>query len=193
MDLVKNSKEFTCSFDFYNKLSKIKLLALDVDGVLTDGAINMGENGELFKAFNAKDGLGISCALRNGLAIAIITGRKSPIIHNRASELGIKLLSEGVKDKYTELVRLQKELNLDRENVAYMGDDLNDLAAFRAAEIKLAPNDAVDEVKSAADYIASKNGGQGAVREVIVKILSSQGLWQGIVSAYACCGQGDKQ
>lgn len=193
MDLVKNSKEFTCSFDFYNKLSKIKLLALDVDGVLTDGAINMGENGELFKAFNAKDGLGISCALRNGLAIAIITGRKSPIIYNRANELGIKLLSEGVKDKYTELVRLQNELNLDRENVAYMGDDLNDLAAFRAAEIKLAPNDAVDEVKSAADYIASKNGGQGAVREVIVKILSSQGLWQGIVSAYTCCGQGDKQ
>lgn len=193
MTSVGYSKEITCSFDFYKKISKIKLLALDVDGVLTDGTINMGVNGELFKAFNAKDGLGISCALRNGLHVAIITGRKSQIIHNRAEELGIKLLSEGVKDKYSELVRLGKELNLTREQIAYMGDDLNDLAAFRAAEIKLAPNDAVEEVKAAADYIASKNGGYGAVREVIEKILSSQGLWQGIVSSYELCGQGDKQ
>lgn len=193
MTSLKNGKGLSCSFDFYNKISKIKLLALDVDGVLTDGSINIGANGELFKAFNAKDGLGISCALRNGIHIAIITGRKSAIIHNRADELGIKFLCEGVKDKYSELVRLGNELNLSRDQIAYMGDDLNDLAAFRAAEIKFAPLDAVEEVKDEADYVATKNGGQGAVREVIEKILSSQGLWQGIVSSYSCCGQGDKQ
>lgn len=193
MTSLDSSKKAKCSFDFYQKISKVKLLALDVDGVLTNGTINMGVDGELFKAFNAKDGLGVSCALRNGLKIAIITGRKSPIIHNRAQELGIKLLSEGVKDKYSELLRISKELNLSIEQVAYMGDDLNDLAGFRAAGVKFAPADAVEEVCAAADYITSKNGGHGAVREVIEKILSSQGLWQGIVTAYSSCGQGDKQ
>lgn len=193
MSSLETSKRMKCSFDFYQKISKVKLLALDVDGVLTDGSINMGVEGELFKAFNAKDGLGISCALRNGIHIAIITGRKSSIIHNRAEELGIKLLCEGVKDKYSELIRVTKELKLEKEQVAYMGDDLNDLAAFRAAGVKFAPADAVDEVCTAADYISLKDGGHGAVREVIDKILGSQGMWQGIVAAYASCGQGDKQ
>ena len=90
-------------------------------------------------------------------------------------------------------LRISKELNLSIEQVAYMGDDLNDLAGFRAAGVKFAPADAVEEVCAAADYITSKNGGHGAVREVIEKILSSQGLWQGIVTAYSSCGQGDKQ
>jgi len=193
MSSLEIGKKVKCSFGFYQKISKVKLLALDVDGVLTDGTINMGVEGEIFKAFNAKDGLGISCALRNGLHIAIITGRKSPIIHNRAQELGIKLLCEGVKEKYSELLRISKELNLEQEEVAYMGDDLNDLAGFRAAGVKFAPADAVDEVCAAADYITLKNGGHGAVREVIEKILSSQGLWQGIVTAYSSCGQGDRQ
>ena len=99
------------------RLAQIKLLALDVDGVLTDGTINIGNNGELFKGFNAKDGLGISCALRSGLYVAIITGRKSEIIHKRAAELGISLLCEGVKDKYSELVRLARELQLTQEEI----------------------------------------------------------------------------
>ncbi|MDO4177660.1 MAG: HAD-IIIA family hydrolase [Phascolarctobacterium sp.] len=193
MTALEKTEKLPCSFGVYQKISKIKLLALDVDGVLTDGSINMGAEGEIFKAFNVKDGLGISCALRNDISIAIITGRKSPIIHNRAKELGIELLSEGVKDKYSELMRIAKELKLSREEVAYMGDDLNDLAAFRAAGIKFAPADAVHEVLAAADYISTKNGGQGAVREVIERILSSQGKWQGIVTAYSSCGQGDKQ
>mgnify|MGYP006318812069 FL=1 len=134
-----------------DKLSKIKLLALDVDGVLTDGTINIGNNGEIFKGFNAKDGLGISCALRSGLNIAIITGRKSEIIHKRAEELGISLLCEGVKDKYSELRRLAEELQLTQDEIAYMGDDLNDLPAFKAAGISFAPQDAVTEVAAMAN------------------------------------------
>lgn len=176
-----------------DKLSKIKLLALDVDGVLTDGTINIGDNGEIFKGFNAKDGLGISCALRSGLQIAIITGRRSKIIHKRAEELGITLLCEGVKDKYSELVRLANELCLSKEEIAYMGDDLNDLPAFKGAGAIFVPQDAADEVINAASIVVSKNGGRGAVRVAIEMILKAQNKWEALVTSYLDSGQGDKQ
>ena len=176
-----------------DKLSKIKLLALDVDGVLTDGTINIGDNGELFKGFNAKDGLGISCALRSGLKVAIITGRKSEIIHKRSAELGITLLCEGVKDKHAELIKLTKELVLNKEEVAYMGDDLNDLPAFRAAGFSFAPQDAVTEVVNNADSVVQKDGGRGAVRAAIEMILKAQDKWEGLIASYLLSGQGDKQ
>ena len=176
-----------------DKLSKIKLLALDVDGVLTDGTINISDNGELFKGFNSKDGLGISCALRSGLKVAIITGRKSEIIHKRSAELGITLLCEGVKDKYAELIKLTKELALTKEEVAYMGDDLNDLPAFRAAGFSFAPQDAVTEVVNNADCVVQKDGGRGAVRATIEMILKAQNKWEGLIASYLLSGQGDKQ
>ena len=176
-----------------DKLSKIKLLALDVDGVLTDGTINIGDNGELFKGFNAKDGLGISCALRSGLKVAIITGRKSEIIHKRSAELGITLLCEGVKDKYAELIKLTKELALTKEEVAYMGDDLNDLPAFRAAGFSFAPQDAASEVIANADCVVAKDGGRGAVRTAVEMILKAQDKWEALIASYLESGQGDKQ
>lgn len=175
------------------RLTAIRLLALDVDGVLTDGSINMGNQGELFKAFNAKDGMGISLALRNKLQVAIITGRKSEIIHNRAQELGITLLYEGVKDKYQQLSQLQQELGLKQEEIAYMGDDLNDLPAFRAAGLAMAPADAVAEVIAAAAVVTEATGGHGAVRNAIELILKAQGSWEGIIASYLMSGQGDKQ
>lgn len=179
--------------ELQEKLAGIKLLALDVDGVLTDGSINMGNEGELFKAFNAKDGMGVSIALRNGLQIAIITGRKSAIIHNRAKELGIALLSEGVKDKYAELQALQQKLKLKQAETAYMGDDLNDLPAFLAAGLAFAPADAVAEVRTAADVVTAEAGGHGAVRSAIEGILKAQGIWEKVVGSYQLSGQGDKQ
>ncbi len=175
------------------KLRQIRLLVLDVDGVLTDGSINIGADGEIFKSFNAKDGLGISCALRSGLQIALLTGRRSAIIHRRAEELGITLICEGAKDKYAALTMLYKSLGLTREQTAYMGDDLNDLPAFIAAGIAFAPLDAAAEVCSAADYVAEALGGGGAVREVVEMILQAQEKWQEIVMAYMQAGQGDKQ
>ena len=175
------------------RLAQIKLLALDVDGVLTDGTINIGNNGEIFKGFNAKDGLGISCALRSGLNIAIITGRKSEIIHKRAEELGISLLCEGVKDKYSELRRLAEELQLTQDEIAYMGDDLNDLPAFKAAGISFAPQDAVTEVITMANIVTTKCGGRGAVREAVENILKAQNKWKALVATYLESGQGDKQ
>ena len=175
------------------RLAQIKLLALDVDGVLTDGTINIGNNGELFKGFNAKDGLGLSCALRSCLYVAIITGRKSEIIHKRAAELGISLLCEGVKDKYSELVRLARELQLTQEEIAYMGDDLYDLPAFKAAGIAFAPQDAVTEVAAMATIVTTKCGGRGAVREAVENILKAQNKWEALVATYLESGQGDKQ
>ena len=180
--------------------AKIKLLALDVDGVLTDGSLNIGAEGELFKAFNARDGLGLSCLLRSGVRVAIITGRKSAIIHRRAEELGITELYEGIKDKRKILAELAEQGGLAREEIAYMGDDLNDLPALTyaglacaPADLACAPADAAPEVLAASEFISTKCGGRGAVREAAELILKAQGKWTEIVDAYLKQGQGDSQ
>ena len=154
-------------------LQKIKLLALDVDGVLTDGTIYISPAGEVFKGFNAKDGMGISCALRNNLQIAVITGRQSPIVERRCEELGIKLFMQGVKDKRLALQQMAQELGLTREEIAYMGDDLNDIPAFKASGLNFVPADGSIEVLAVADIITKAKGGRGAVREAITMILAA--------------------
>ena len=174
-------------------LQKIKLLALDVDGVLTDGSIYISPAGEVFKGFNAKDGMGISCALRSGLQIAVITGRQSPIVERRCEELGITLLQQGVKDKRLALQQMAQQLGLVREEIAYMGDDLNDIPAFKASGLNLVPADAAIEVMAVADIITKASGGRGAVREAITMILAAQDNWNVIVNSYLNAGQGDKQ
>ena len=174
-------------------LQKIKLLALDVDGVLTDGSIYISPAGEVFKGFNAKDGMGISCALRSGLQIAVITGRQSPIVERRCEELGITLLQQGVKDKRLALQQMAQKLGLVREEIAYMGDDLNDIPACKASGLNLVPADAAIEVMAVADIITKASGGRGAVREAITMILAAQDNWNVIVNSYLNAGQGDKQ
>ena len=174
-------------------LQKIKLLALDVDGVLTDGTIYISPAGEVFKGFNAKDGMGISCALRNNLQIAVITGRQSPIVERRCEELGIKLFMQGVKDKRLALHKMAQELGLTREEIAYMGDDLNDIPAFKASGLNFVPADGSIEVLAVADIITKAKGGRGAVREAITMILAAQDNWEQIVNSYLTAGQGDKQ
>ena len=174
-------------------LQKIKLLALYVDGVLTDGSIYISPAGEVFKGFNAKDGMGISCALRSGLQIAVITGRQSPIVERRCEELGITILQQGVKDKRLALQQMAQELGLVREEIAYMGDDLNDIPAFKASGLNLVPADAAMEVLAVADIITKASGGRGAVREAITMILAAQDNWNVIVNSYLNAGQGDKQ
>ena len=174
-------------------LQKIKLLALDVDGVLTDGTIYISPAGEVFKGFNAKDGMGISCALRNNLQIAVITGRQSPIVERRCEELGIKLFMQGVKDKRLALQKMAQELGLTREEIAYMGDDLNDIPGFKASGLNFVPADGSIEVLAVADIITKAKGGRGAVREAITMILAAQDNWEQIVNSYLTAGQGDKQ
>ncbi len=176
-----------------SELSTVKLLALDIDGVLTDGTIYIGSEGEMFKGFNAKDGMGISCALRSGIEVAIITGRRSEIVRRRAEELGIKTVLEGVRDKKSALEQLMQSFNVLPAEVAYIGDDLNDLPAFSVASVTFAPADAADEVRGVANIVLAHAGGRGAVREAIEMILQAQDKWQAIVASYLFCGQGDKQ
>ena len=156
------------------KLQQVKLLALDVDGVLTDGTINIGERGESFKAFSAKDGLSISAAIRHGLKVVIVTGRVSSIVHTRARELNITQVCEGVQDKGKMLRQLAIHYKLDLSEIAYMGDDLNDLAALTRVGLAAAPADAVPEVLAVSAFIAKQTGGHGAVRELVEAILKAQ-------------------
>lgn len=146
----------------------VKFLVMDVDGTLTDGKIHMGNDGEVMKAFNIKDGCGIhDIAIPSGLIPIIITGRSSKILENRCNELGINALYQGVRDKIQKL----NTITTDLSRVAYIGDDINDLscmeAVCKAGGIIGCPADAVKQVKAIANFISTKNGGDGAVREFI--------------------------
>ncbi len=157
-------------------MKDIKYLVLDVDGTLTDGCVYMGENGELCKAFNIKDGYGLCHqAIPAGIVPVIITGRTSNIVLNRCKELGINEIHQGISDKLGELNEILAERGESLKDCAYMGDDLNDLHVMKA--IKAAggligcPADAAAGVIESADFVSSKDGGRGCVREFIEWIL----------------------
>lgn len=171
----------------------IKLLVLDVDGVMTDGSIYLSDQQEAFKQFNAQDGLGISCAVRFGLLVAIITGRRSPIIRRRAQELGICEVCEGVKDKRAALMALLQKYQFTAVEAAYIGDDLNDLPVLTQVGLACAPANAVAEVRQVCHFVAAQNGGSGAVRQVVELIFKARGEWEKIVGSYLQEGQGDAQ
>ena len=148
--------------------NKIKLLVMDVDGTLTDGKINMGPSGELFKSFNIRDGYGINEILpEHGIVPAIITGRTSQIVENRARELHITELYQGKHDKLDTLKSLMSKYNCNRNNVAYIGDDILDIVCMKECAIVGCPADACQEVKDLANYVCLNKGGDGAVREFI--------------------------
>ena len=155
----------------------IKLILLDVDGTLTDGGIYRDNNGEEFKKFNVKDGYVIINARKLGIDFGIITGRKSELVRIRAEELKIKYLYQGISEKVLILEELMESYNLKKEEIAYMGDDLNDLGIMKKVELKGAPQDAVSEVKDIADFVSSKKGGEGAVREFVEFILKKEEKW----------------
>lgn len=173
--------------------SNLKLMIFDVDGVLTDGGLYMGAQGELAKRFDAKDGMGISLLLRHGIKVALLTGRGQGIVQRRAQELQIPYCFEGVKDKRWQLLQLVENLRLSADEVAYMGDDLNDLPAFSVVGFRFAPGDAVAELRSRADYVTEAAAGHGAVREVAELVLRSRDLWSDIVEDYSKQGQDDRQ
>lgn len=193
MSSVNSVERLTSLVQSIAKAEKIRLLALDVDGVLTDGGLYIGAGNETCKRFNVQDGLAISCAIRNNLIVAIITGRQSEIVCRRAAELGISEIYQGVKDKKEMLKNIAAKHALQLTEIAYMGDDLNDLSALSVAGLACAPANAVQEVKARAHFVAAKNGGEGAVREVVETILKARGEWAQIVDSYLNNGQGDSQ
>ncbi|MBN1625484.1 MAG: HAD hydrolase family protein [Deltaproteobacteria bacterium] len=159
------------------KLKRIKILILDVDGVMTDGRIYMNDHGEETKAFNVKDGYGIRSLLYAGIDVAIITGRESGVVGQRAKDLGIKYVYQGVSDKRSAGIGLLQEKGLAGDQACYIGDDLPDVPLLRYVGLPVAVADAVEEVREAALYVTGKNGGDGAVREICELILKSQGAW----------------
>ncbi len=155
-------------------MSKVKLLVMDVDGTLTDGKIYMSAQGEMFKAFDIKDGCGIHDLLpQAGIVPVIITGRESQIVINRCQELGIQHVYQGCRDKAAKLTDLAEGFGLSPDErgvyqeIAYIGDDLIDLPCMARCGVVGCPADAVEEVKRAASFVSSKNGGDGAVRDFI--------------------------
>ena len=164
------------------ELKKIKLVVLDVDGTLTDGGIYYDANGNEIKRFDVKDGLGIKVAMEAGLKFAILTGRQSPMVRRRAEELGIQFLLEGVQKKAPALMKLSEEVGVSVDEMAYIGDDWNDLPAMMLTGFKACPDDAAEEIKEICDYVAEREGGRGAVRDCLEFILKAYGMWECVVS-----------
>ena len=155
------------------RLKRIRVLVLDVDGVLTDGGMYYGPTGDAFKKFNTKDGMGLARLREHNVSLALITGEDTEIVFRRAEKLQIHAdnVFVGVKDKAAVLQEFLSKNNLVPEESAYMGDDVNDLEAMKLVSVAFAPADAVDPVRKAAHIVTERRGGDGAVREVCELIL----------------------
>lgn len=167
-----------------NQLKQIKLLLLDVDGVMTDGGIIYDANGIETKRFNVKDGHGIKMLQRYGIEVGIITGRTSIVVNNRAKELGISLVYQGALKKieaYQEILRIT---GLSDQQIAYIGDDVIDVPVLRRVGFSAAPVDALPEVKAVVDYVTLLGGGAGAVREVCDHLIKAAGFWNDVAARY---------
>ena len=170
--------------DALERAKRVKLIIFDVDGVLTDGGIYIGADGELFKPFFCRDGLGLTLAHRAGPQTAIITGRQSEHLRYRAKELHITEVYQGNLDKREAYRDLKAKLGLADEEIAYFGDDLVDLPIMGQVGFPAAVGDAVQEVLEAAVLQSDYPGGHGAVRQLIEFILKAQGKWQGLVRGF---------
>lgn len=163
--------------------AKVKLIAFDVDGTLTNGTLVIGTE-ETVKLFNAKDGLGIACAERLGYVVGFITGRVSDPVSKRADELSLDFNFMGISNKVEAMEELLDHYHLTWEEAAYMGDDLNDLPLIHRVGFSASPKDGAEEVKKAASFVTKAKGGRGAAREFIEKILKDQGRWEEAVRSY---------
>jgi 3-deoxy-D-manno-octulosonate 8-phosphate phosphatase (KDO 8-P phosphatase) len=165
-------------------LKNIKLLLLDVDGVMTDGRIVYDANGIETKFFNVKDGHGIKMLQRGGVEVGIISGRKSQVVDNRAAELGITLVYQMALDKLAPYLEILQLRGLKDENVAFMGDDIIDIPVMRRVGFSSAPADALEYVLEHAHFVSRNRGGWGAVRELCDLILKGNGTWDEVTERY---------
>jgi 3-deoxy-D-manno-octulosonate 8-phosphate phosphatase (KDO 8-P phosphatase) len=167
-----------------DRLRAIRLLLLDVDGVLTDGAVIYSESGSEIKSFNVKDGMGIRMLQRSAIPVGIVTGRRSEALRHRCRDLGIDLLMDGTADKGAALASILSETGLSAGDIGFMGDDLPDLPLMAKVGTALAVADAVPQVLAAAHLVTDRPGGKGAVREAAEAILQAQGKWDALHRAY---------
>jgi 3-deoxy-D-manno-octulosonate 8-phosphate phosphatase (KDO 8-P phosphatase) len=171
-----------------NRLTPIRLLLLDVDGVLSDGRIVYDAHGTEIKTFDVKDGHGIKMLQKAGIEVGIISGRSSKVVNVRAKELGIEILYQGIADKDIPYAEILQQRGLRNEEIAYIGDDVVDLPILRRVGFAVATADAVDDIRPYVHYVTNRCGGRGAVREVCDLILKARGDWQAVMGGYFFSG-----
>lgn len=174
--------KFDLDEDQKKRIRKIKLLILDVDGVMTDGRIIYDSEGRDLKCFDVQDGLGLRLLMSAGIKTMLITSRRSKTIQRRARDLGIEDFYEGIQTKTEVLLEILEKHKVSVEEICYVGDDLVDLGMMKRVGFPVAVTNACDEIKEAARYITRKTGGRGAVREVVELILRTQGRWEEILA-----------
>jgi len=167
-----------------DKARSVRLLIVDIDGVLTDGGLQFDNRGEEYKTFNSLDGHGIRMLLESGIEVAVITGRQSEIVNHRMGDLGVKHIYQGQRDKRTAFDKLLQDTRSDAAEIAYIGDDLPDLPIMQRVGFAIAVQNAHGFVKQHCDWVTTASGGHGAVREVTDFILHAQGLLEAIQNSY---------
>ena len=170
--------------DVLEKARGVRLVVFDVDGVLTDGSLFYGDDGQEYKAFNSRDGHGMKMLRRSGVAIAIITGRRSQVVRHRMENLGIEHVYQGREDKLPAFQSLCRKLKVDPQAAAYVGDDVVDLPVMLRVGLAVAPADAHPLVQRHAHWTTPSGGGRGAAREVCELIMEAQGSLQDALAAY---------
>jgi 3-deoxy-D-manno-octulosonate 8-phosphate phosphatase (KDO 8-P phosphatase) len=170
--------------DLRARAARIQVLALDVDGVLTDGGLRFDAQGDAGKTFSVRDGFGLTLLREVGIELAIITGRQSGSVRARAAELGITHVLEGIRDKASALRELARQWGVELDNIAYIGDDWPDLTALRIAGLAGAPADAEPDVRAHCHWISSRPGGNGAVREFAEALLEWRGQRAAVLTRY---------
>ena len=175
--------------DLQKRAAKIRLVLFDVDGVLTDGKILLHADGTESKQFDIKDGSAIVWASRLGLTVGFLSARNSASTTQRAAQLGVTLVHQGVPSKVEAYEQIVDELLLENDQVAYMGDDVLDLPVLTRSGLSGAPADAVPEVRERVHWVSSVNGGDGAARQFVELILKAQNKWDGLVAAYLAEGE----
>lgn len=166
------------------KAAKIRLMLLDVDGVLTDGGIIIDGRGGETKRFDVRDGQGIALLIRAGITVGFISGRSSNIVRHRAKELGVRIVYQGVRDKADAYNEIKEKTGFRDEQIAYLGDDIVDLPIMRRVGLAMAVRDSWLGVKPRVDYVTQAKGGRGAVREVSELLLKAQNIWQQLLKHY---------
>lgn len=167
------------------RAARVRLILLDVDGVLTDGTVVMHGDGTESKEFHIRDGAAIVWAMHAGIEVGVLSARASAATAQRAAQLGMKIVAQGAISKPAEFERILVESGLAEEDVAYMGDDLLDIPVLRRSGLAGAPADAAEEVRATAHWVSNYGGGRGAVREFIELVLHSQGRWDDIVRDFS--------
>ena len=167
-----------------SRIRKIRLLILDVDGVLTDGRIIIDDAGQESKHFDVKDGHGLKLIMRYGIDVVLLTGRSSAVVTHRAADLGIREVYQGILNKIDFFIQFIEKRGINPEEVAYIGDDVVDIPILKRVGFSIAVQDAADEVKEKVDHITGKPGGRGAVRETCDLILKVQGKWEEVARRY---------